>query len=214
MTHLLIADDHAVVRKGMIQILRDAGVDAEITEASDGHQALQAVREQRFDALLLDISMPGKSGIDVLKQLRAQDDHTPVLVLSMYAEEQYALRLIRAGAAGYLTKESAPDQLATAVRMVVQGKRYISPEVAELLADSLNQRQADADDDSNRHTQLTDREFQVFLQLARGLGPTEIGQQMNLSVKTIASYRSRILQKMGLRTNAELTLYANRNAML
>ncbi|HEY5717149.1 MAG TPA: response regulator transcription factor, partial [Motiliproteus sp.] len=214
MKHILIADDHAVVRKGMMQILQDAGLAASITEAGNGQQALQAARQKTFDAILLDISMPGKSGIEVLKQLKGENIHTPVLVLSMYSEEQYAVRLIRAGAAGYLTKESAPDLLAEAVQTVMLGKRYISPAVAELLAESLSQRSSAAPEQETPHRQLTDREFAVFLKLAAGMGPTEIAQGMNLSVKTIASYRARILQKMGLRTNAELTLYANRNALL
>ncbi|WP_207061334.1 response regulator transcription factor [Motiliproteus sp. SC1-56] len=216
MTRLLLADDHAVVRKGLIQILREAGIDAEVHEVSDGHEALAALRETTFDAVLLDISMPGKGGIEVLKQMRARGDQPPVLVLSMHSEEAYALHLIRAGAAGYLSKESAPAQLAEAIKKVLQGKRYISPEVAELLADSLSQRQAGSDeaDEDDRHRQLSSREFEVFLQLAQGLGPTEIGRAMNLSAKTIASHRSRILRKMRLRTNAELTLYASRHGLI
>ncbi len=183
-------------------------------EVSDGFAVIDRVRKNQYDVLLLDIAMPGKSGVDVLKQIRQEGCRLPVLILSMYPPEQYAVRLIRAGASGYLTKESAPDQLAEAVEAVATGRRYISPDVAGLLADSINDKPDDQEDENSRHHRLSDREYQVFLRLATGQGLTEIGKEFFLSAKTIASYRSRILQKMGMRSNAEMTLYASRNQLI
>ncbi len=214
MIRILIADDHAVVRKGMIQILEESALQAQCDEAGDGHETINMIRQGNYDVLLLDIAMPGKNGVDVLKQIRQEGAKLPVLILSMYPPEQYAVRLIRAGASGYLTKESAPEQLAEAVEAVSQGRKYISSTVADLLADSLSGNQGVEVDDNSRHQQLSDREYQVFLRLAAGQGLTEIGKEFHLSVKTIASYRSRILQKMGIKTNAEMTLYASRNELI
>lgn len=209
MKKILIADDHAIVRRGLMQVLTDGMSGLEIDQAEDGHQAVDKVRKGDFDLLLLDISMPGKNGVDVLKQVKQLKPELPVLILSMYAPEQYALRLLRAGASGYLNKEAAPELLVKAVSVVAAGKKFITPEVAELMAEKLGDKQG-ALEDGERHTLLSDRELHVFLALAVGQSLTDIGQQLSLSVKTIASYRSRILQKMQMKTNAEMTLYASK----
>lgn len=204
MIKVLIADDHAIVRRGLRQILDDSGSMTVVGEAEDGIGAVQQVRALGggVDVALLDISMPGKSGIDALKMIKDEAPRLPVLILSMYPEEQYAVRLIKAGAAGYMTKESAPQALVDAIRKVASGKKYISPSVAEMLAEELGGRNSGA-----LHTSLSDREYQVLLKLASGKTVSDIGQEMALSVKTISTYRSRILAKMRLKNNAELTHY-------
>lgn len=213
MLRILIADDHAIVRKGMIQILEETGTVFEIEEAANGNEAIQKARDSKFDLVLLDISMPGKSGVDVLKQLKTEYPKLPVLILSMYPEEQYAVRLIKAGASGYITKESAPELLAEAVTKVSSGQKFISPSVANLLAESITSDISD-EDDSQQHSQLSDREYHVFLAIAAGKSQTDIAKDLSLSVKTIASYRSRILQKMHMTSNADMTLYASRNNLI
>jgi len=209
---ILIVDDHAVVRRGMIQILEDTGDKLHLGEASDGVEAMEKIRSESWDVVLLDVAMPGRSGADVLKQIKQEYPKLPVLVLSMYPEDQYAVRLVRAGASGYMTKESAPELLADAVRMVSVGKKYISPKVAELLAETLAENLNDVEGDL--HARLSDREFHVFLQIAGGKGLSDIARELSLSVKTIASYRSRILEKLRLKTNADLTLYASKHDLI
>lgn len=204
MIRVLIADDHAIVRQGLKQILADSGSMVVVAEAENGTEAVQKVRAlgDDIDVALLDVSMPGKSGIDALKMIRDEKPGLPVLILSMYPEEQYAVRLIRAGAAGYMTKESAPQELVAAIARVASGKKYISASVAEMLADEIG-----GSNGSSLHASLSDREYQVLLHLASGKTVSGIAEEMNLSVKTISTYRSRILGKMRLKNNAELTHY-------
>lgn len=206
MIRIVIADDHAIVRSGLKQILEENHDMKVIAEHDNGIDALKWLRINDCDVVLLDISMPGKSGIDVIKQLHEEKPKLPVLVISIYPEDQYAVRLIKAGAYGYLTKESAPEVVVDAVRHLASGKKYISTSVAEMLAnefDTLNEKPV--------HETLSDREYQIFLLLASASTATEIAEALGLSVKTISTYRSRILEKMHLRNNAELMRYAVEN---
>jgi two-component system invasion response regulator UvrY len=203
MIRILIADDHAIVRHGLRQIIEDNGGMRVVAEAESGSDALRKIREIDCDVVLLDISMPDMSGIDVLKQIHAERPQLPILILSIYPEDQYATRLIKAGAAGYMTKESAPAEVIQALLRVAGGKKYISPAVAEMLADELG-----TDEEKLPHQILSDREYQIFLLLASARTVTEIADTLALSVKTISTYRSRILEKMRLSNNAELMRYA------
>ena len=203
MIKVLVADDHPVVREGLKQILA-AAQDIEVAaEAEDGHELLEKVREQSFDVVVMDITMPGLMGLDALKQLKSEHPQLPILILSVHPEEQYALRVLRAGASGYLTKGSAPDSLIGAIRKVHRGGNYVSPALAERLADELR-----GDITKMPHETLSDREYQVMCLIASGKTVTEIADQLALSVKTVSTYRSRILEKMKMKTNAELTHYA------
>lgn len=203
MTKVLIADDHAVVRKGFAQIISET-MDLEVAaEAEGGDEVLDLVRETDLDVVVLDLNMPGKSGFETLKQLQAQYPDLPVLVLSIHGEDQYAVRVLRAGASGYLTKESAPDDLVEAVRRVAKGRKYMSPAVAEDLLDRV-----DSDTEGPLHEALSDREFQVMRLLASGERVSDIAEKLSLSVKTISTYRSRVLDKMDVDSNADLTRYA------
>lgn len=209
MIKILIADDHAIVRAGLKQILAEVE-DMEVRgEAESGIEVMKQIRKEDWDVVLLDISMPGRNGVDTLKQIKEEKPKLPVLILSMYPEDQYALRLLRAGAAGYMTKESAPDQLVSAIRKVAQGKKYISPYMAEILADELGGEQNRA-----AHETLSDREYQIFCLLASGKTVTDISLDLSLSVKTISTYRTRILEKMKMKNNAEITYYAIKNNLL
>ena len=209
MIRTLIADDHAVVRQGLRQILQDTS-DMQVTgEAASGPETLDRVRDDSYDVVVLDITMPGRSGFDVLKELRVERPELPVLVLSMHPEEQFAVRLLKAGAAGYLNKESAPEELVKAIRKVVAGGRYVSPTLAEKLAFEI-----DAGSDRLAHETLSDREFQVMRMMASGKTVKEIAAELALSVKTISTYRARILTKMNLHTNAELIHYAITNQLV
>lgn len=209
---ILLVDDHAVVRRGVRQILEEDDEALDIGEAGDAIAALESVRSQHWDLVLLDIRLPGRSGVEVLKQIKSEKPGLPVLILSSYPESQYAVRLIRAGAAGYLSKETLAETLVEAVRTVAKGRRYISPEVAELLASNLN-RNLD-DNDGARHDVLSNREYQIFLELASGIRPSDIADRLSVSIKTVATHRARILKKMGMENNAELTLYASRHQLL
>ncbi len=206
---ILIVDDHAVVRQGIKQIISDMSEACEVGEAGNGGDAMQLLRRESWDLVLLDIGLPGKNGIEVLKQIRAEWKRLPVLILSMYSEDQYALRAIRAGASGYMTKEMAPDELLNAIAKVRNGGRFISPEVAEKLVFDL-----DEQSDEMPHQSLSDREFEVLRLIASGKTVSEIGEQLSLSVKTISTYRSRILEKMKMKHNAELTHYAISNQLV
>lgn len=199
---ILIADDHAIVRKGLKQILIDEEKNFEIDEACNGFEVLEKIVNNRYDILVLDISMPGKSGLDVLKDLRSRGFNIPVLVLSIHAEDQYALRAFRAGASGYVVKNMAPEELVKAVETVHSGKKYITSSLAEKLVEEL------ALDERELYKKLSDREFQVFLGIVQGKSSKELGDELNLSIKTISTYRSRILEKMGMNNNIELTRYA------
>lgn len=203
MIKLLIGDDHTVVRRGLKQIIEEQPDMKVEGEAGSAAEVLDLVRKQGFDLLVLDITMPGKSGLDVLKEIKQEKPKLPVLILSMHPEDQYAVRVLKAGAAGYLTKESAPEQLVEAVRKIVSGGRYISPSLAEKLALELQ-----IPSDKAPHELLSDREYEVLCLIASGKTVMEIAKQLALSVKTISTYRSRILEKMNMKTNAELTHYA------
>lgn len=209
MTKVLIADDHAVVRQGLRQILREVPEMTQVGEALNGQEVLDKIRTEEWDAVVLDISMPGRSGLDVLKELKHDHPKLPVLVLSMHAEDQFAVRLLRAGAAGYLTKESAPEELVKAIRKVVSGGKYVSPSLAEKLAFDMH-----GDSDKLLHETLSDREFQVMRMMATGKTVKEIAEELSLSVKTVSTYRARILEKMSLKSNAELIHYAIHNKLI
>jgi len=209
MIKILIADDHALIRKGLKQILDDSP-DMRVTgEAENGMQAIQMSLENQYDMILLDISLPDKNGIDVLKQIKANTPNTPVLMLSMHAEDQYAVRSMKAGAAGYLNKQSAPAQLLTAIRNVATGKKYISTELAEQLANGLSQGYQEL-----IHQTLSDREYQTLCLMASGKKLSEMAKIMSLSPKTVSVYRSRLLEKMKLKTNAEAIHYAISNHLI
>ncbi len=200
---VLVADDHTIVREGLKQLLLGAG-DLEIAgEAQDGHEVIERVRALDFDVLLLDMSMPGKSGIELIRQVHAEKPKLRVLILSMHEEHQYAVRAIRAGACGYLTKESASRQLVDAIRKVAAGGAFISSEVAQQLA--LN---AMPGAEGPLHATLSDREFQIFQLIASGKSPSDIAERLNLSVKTVSTHKSNILLKMNMTTTAELIRYA------
>ncbi len=209
MIRILIADDHAIVRAGLRQFIADQ-VDMEVAaEAASGAEAIAACRAGDFDVVLLDISMPDKNGIDTLKTLRHVKPDLPVLMLSAYAEDQYAVNLLRAGAAGYLNKEAASTQLVGAIRTVVQGRKYVSPSLAQILADGVS-----GDADRPLHAELSQREFQIFCKLSAGAAVSKIADELNLSVKTVSTYRTRILEKMAMKSNADLTYYAIKNGLI
>lgn len=209
MTRVLIADDHALVRAGLRQFLQQNGRFASIAEASSGSQTLDMLRGARFDLLILDINMPDRGGLDILKHVRASYPETRVLVLSAYPERQYAVNVLKAGASGYLSKESAPDELMKAVSQVMAGKRYVSSSLAELLVSEL-----DTDHEKPLHAGLSEREFQIFCKLASGQSVSEIASELSLSVKTVSTYRTRVLEKMSFKSNADITSYALRNGLM
>lgn len=206
---ILIADDHAIVRHGLRQILSDSEDMTVTGEARNGVQALQLARESEWDVFLLDVSMPDKNGIDTLKQLKKEFPKLPVLMLSMHPEDQYAIRALKAGASGYLTKQSAPELLVTAIRQVASGKKYVSPSLAEELANAIS-------DDSEKapHGKLSDREYQTLCMIASGKNLTQIAEELKLSVKTVSVYRARLLEKMKLKNNAELTHYGIKHGLV
>lgn len=203
MIRVLVADDHAVVRRGVVQILDEAPDLVAAGEASSGRQVLQKVQENDYDVLVLDIGMPDGSGLEVLHQLRTLRPELRVLILSMYPERQYALRALKAGAAGYLTKESAPDELVAAVRRIAQGGKYITQSLAEELTAALV-----GEAEKSPEEILSDREFQVVCMLAEGKTIAGIAEELSLSVKTISTYRSRVLEKLNLSNTAEIIRYA------
>lgn len=209
MAKILIADDHAILRKGLKQLLTENRSNYEIGEASTGSETLDMLRQAKWDLLILDINMPDRSGIDILRQVHASHPHTRVLVLSGFPEKQYAVNVLRAGASGYLNKEMAPEELLLAVKTVLTGKRYVSATLAELLVTDL-----DHDSDKPAHTQLSEREFQIFCKLAKGCTVSEMASELCLSVKTISTYRSRVMEKMGFSSNADITAYALRNNII
>ena len=208
MPRILIADDHEVVRKGLIQILAKSVPGISVDEAVSGQEALAWVQKTKYALILLDVSMPGRGGIEVLKEIRSQFPGVPVLIISMHPEEEYAVRALRAGASGYVTKDSASEELVAAVRRVLAGGRYVSASIAEILA-----RELDSKTDRMPHESLSDREFQVMRMIASGKTVKEIAEELSLSVKTISTYRSRVLEKMQLRNNAELARYAVENRL-
>ena len=209
MIRILVADDHSIIRKGVKQIVEETDDISVTAEACNGAETLNQVHHTAFDVLILDIAMPDMNGIDVLRQIRNEGYRVPVLILSMYPETHYAVRLLRLGASGYLTKDRAPEELITAIRAISQGKRYITPTLAESLVENL-----DDDGAVPLHKTLSDREFQVLIMIGSGKTVNEIAEKLNLSAKTISTYRTRILEKMRMKTNAQLTHYVVRNKLV
>ncbi len=210
MIRVLIADDHPILRQGVRQILSDTADVTVAAEAGSGPELLAAARATPADVVVMDISMPGATGLDLLRQLKIEKPALPVLVLSVHSEQEYAVRALKAGASGYLTKGSAPNELVAAIRRVAGGGRYLTETLAERLADEV---QAPAKG-KLPHEMLSDREHEVFLLIARGKTPREIAQKMSLSPKTVSTYRARILEKMSLKNNAELMHYAFENGLV
>ena len=201
--HILIADDHAVVRRGLREILADAIPDAGFCEAGNGDEVLSQLGNTSVSMVVLDINMPGRSGVDVLRDVKHAYPRLPVIILSVHPEEQYAVRCLRAGAAAYINKESASEELANAARKILSGGRYISASLAEKLIDNLDESAG-----TPPHEALSDREHEVMKMIAVGVPLTEIGEKLHVSVKTISSYRARIMEKMQMKSHAELTRYA------
>ena len=206
MLRILIADDHAVIRKGLKHILMEEYPTAFIDEVEDAEGIFKKVISSKWDIVISDISMPGRSGLDVLHDIKQNYPNLPVLILSIHPEEQYAIRVLKAGAAGYLSKQAATDDLVKAVQRVLQGRKYISAAIAEKMADEL-----DTNFDKPLHELLSDREFHVFKLIAEGKGVSEIAELLSLSLTTVSTYRSRVLVKMNMKTNAELIRYAIEN---
>lgn len=209
MLRLLLADDHAVVRQGVKKILAEAFAQAVFGEARNAHELLELVGSERWDIVVLDLAMPGGNGLEALKQIKHDHPQLPVLILSMFPEDQYAVRTIRAGAAGYLNKESVPEELVQAIRKVLRGGEYISAAVADELVLYTRYK-----DDQPLHKHLSDREYQVLCLIASGKELKEISTELALSAKTISTYRARLLDKMNMKTNAELTHYAIQNGLV
>jgi DNA-binding NarL/FixJ family response regulator len=209
MIRILIADDHAIVRAGLKQFVADQADMSVAGEAATGAETVSLVRSEPYDVVLLDISMPDRNGVDTLKQLKQIRPEKPVLMLSAHAEEQYAVNLLRAGAAGYVSKETASTQLVQAIRTVTRGRKYVSPDLAQVLADGVT-----GQGEAPLHASLSQREFQIFCKLAGGMPVSKIAQELFLSVKTVSTYRSRVLEKMGMKTNADLTYYAIKNRLI
>lgn len=202
MIHILIADDHAVVRQGLKKILSEHSDMSIVGEAAEVGELHNLLRKERCDVLILDMSMPGKSGLDTIKDVRRTHPRLPILVLTMLPEDQFGRRVLKAGAAGYVTKGTAPEELVKAIRKISSGGKFVSPALAELLATDL-----DHDHDNLPHETLSDREFQVFLKLASGDSLTAIAADLSLSTKTVTTYRARVLEKMRMKSNAELARY-------
>jgi DNA-binding NarL/FixJ family response regulator len=206
---ILIVDDHAILRAGVREMLSDEDDLQVVAEAGSAEEALQTLRNTAVDVVVLDITLPGQSGIDLLKQLRRDRPELAILVLSMHPERSFAVRLMRAGANGYVPKMIVPEELVKAVRAVGMGRRYITPIVAELLASDCA-----ADEEGPLHNRLSERELQVFTRIARGISPAVMANELGLSVKTVSTYRARILEKMAMRSNAEIAAYAVRNQLV
>jgi DNA-binding NarL/FixJ family response regulator len=209
MIRVLIADDHAIVRKGLKHILLEEYPSAKIGEAGDAEALVSTAISENWDVVICDMSMPGRSGLDALHQLKQVAPQLPVLIMSMYPEDQYALRVLKAGASGYLGKETIHDELIKAIQTVLLGRKYITASIAEKLADAFK-----TDTEKNPHEGLSDREFDVFKLLATGKSVSDIAEQLSLSVTTVSTYRSRIMEKMNMRSNAELTRYAIENKLI
>lgn len=209
MIHVLIVDDHPVIRRGLRDILEvQSGMHVD-GEASNGEEALALIQRQSWDVVLLDVTMPGRNGLEVLRDIHEQYPALPVLMLSLHPEDHYAMRALKAGASGYLTKDSTPEELVSAIQRVLQGKRYITPTLAERLANEVG-----AGGGRNPHELLSDREFQVLCQLGQLKTVTQIAEAMSLSVKTISTYRARILEKLGMKQTADLIRYAREHRLV
>jgi two-component system invasion response regulator UvrY len=209
MLRILIADDHTVVRKGLKQILLDEFPSAVIEEVADAEELIKKVMSAKWDIVISDVSMPGRSGLDALQQIKLSFPELPVLILSIHPEEQYALRALKSGASGYLSKDTATEELVNAVKKVLLGKKYISQAIAERLANSFSSGTA-----LNSHESLSDREFDVMKLLANGKSVSEIAELLSLSVTTVSTYRARIMVKMNLKSNSDLTKYAIENKLI
>jgi two-component system, NarL family, invasion response regulator UvrY len=209
MIKILIADDHTMFREGLKHILAEYPDLVVTDEANNGQEVLDKIWKNNYDMVLLDITMPGMTGLEALKQLKNDKPKLPVLILSMHPEEQYAVRVLRAGASGYLTKESAPDELITAIRKISQGRKYITPSLAERLASEF-----EADSERPLHDILSDREYQVLRMIAEGKTVKYIAKELSLSIKTVSTYRTRIMEKMKMKTNAEVMHYVIKHQLL
>jgi two-component system invasion response regulator UvrY len=209
MIKILIADDHTIFREGIKHILAEYPDLVVADEANNGQEVLDKIWKNNYDMVLLDITMPGMTGLEVLKQLKNDKPKLPVLILSMHPEEQYAIRVLRAGASGYLTKESAPDELITAIRKISQGRKYITSSLAERLATEV-----EADTEKPLHDILSDREYQVLRMIAAGKTVKHIAKELSLSIKTVSTYRTRIMEKMKMKTNAEVMHYVIKHQLL
>lgn len=206
---ILLVDDHKIVREGLKNLIEMESDLSVADEASSGIEALNLIRKNNYDVVVLDISMPDKNGVDTLHDLKHIAPNLPVLVLSGYAEEQYALNLMRSGCKGYLSKDADSDEIIKAIRVIANGKKYISAELADLMTSELSH-----PSDKQLHEMLSEREFQVFYKLASGVTPSEIANELHISIKTVSTYRTRILEKMSLKTNADLTYYAIKYALV
>ncbi|HEX7903614.1 MAG TPA: response regulator transcription factor [Chitinophagaceae bacterium] len=209
MIRILIADDHAIVRKGLKQLLLEEFPTAKVEESGDAEDLINKAVQGKWDVVICDMSMPGRSGLDALRQIRQTSPSLPVLIMSMHPEDQYALRVLKAGASGYLNKESIHDELIKAIHTVLLGKKFITPSIAEKLAEAF-----DTDAGHQLHESLSDREFDVFKLLATGKSVSEIASQLSLSVTTVSTYRARIMEKMNMRSNADLTRYALQKSLI
>ena len=206
MIRVLIADDHAIVRKGLRQIAKEQATGIEVDEAENGQEVIEKVQVNSYDVLVLDISMPGRNGLDILQEVRHSTPKLPVLILSMHPEEQYAIRMLKGGASGYLTKDCAPDQLVPAIQKIARGGKYVSDTLSERLLFDLT-----GESNQKPRELLSDREYSVLLLIGQGKTPTEIADQMVLSVKTVSTYRTLILEKLNLQSTAELIRYVVEN---
>ena len=206
--NILIVDDHAIVRQGLRQILLESDSTIFVKEADCGSEAIRQIRAGEWNVVVLDISLPDRNGIDILKQIKKEYPKIPVLMLSMHEEGLYAIRALKAGASGYITKQSAPAELMAAIHQVARGRKYLTATLAEAMADSLG-----ADPERLPHETLSDREYQTLCLIASGKGLTDVAEEMRLSVKTVSVYRARLLEKMKLKNNAELTHYAIKNGL-
>lgn len=209
MKKILLVDDHAIIRQGlrnMIDLERDIEVAA---EAGSGQEAIDLIRQQSFDVVVMDIAMPDKNGVDTIRDLKHVAPDLPVLVLSGYSEDQYALNLLRMGCKGYLSKDTDTDEIIRAIKVIANGKRYISSSLAEIMTDELYR-----PSEKQLHEMLSEREFQVFIKLAGGMSPSEIANELFISIKTVSTYRARILEKMSFKNNADLTYYAIKNQLI
>jgi len=209
MINIIIVDDHPIVRQGLKQILSEEPDMAMFGEAQNSQEVLELIRKQEWDVVVLDITMPGRGGLDVLKEIKHERPKLPVLILSIHPEDQYAVRALKAGASGYLNKESAPEELVRAIRKILRGGKYVSSALAEKMAFNL-----DMEAGKPLHETLSDREYQVLLMIASGKTTSEIAEEMALSVKTVSTYRARILEKMKMKSNVDLTSYVIKNNLI
>lgn len=209
MINVMIADDHAIVREGLKRIFANEPDMSVSAEADSGDEVFKKFKVENWDVLILDMAMPGRNSLELIKQIHFYYPKKPILVFSMYPEDQYAIRMIRVGASGYLSKESEPSQLVAVIRQLAQGQRYVSHEISEQLIEQIMNPEVQPS-----HTKLTNREFQVFQAICKGLRLTDIATEMSLSAKTVTTYRSRIIKKLALKTNSDIIHYAFRNQLL